>query len=250
MIKYKNKIPITLIIVVLVVLITFVAFIGLIPKHHPQCIKPPVYETNYTIEEHIARIKERIEYRVSENIAKHEIENIEVDIVYSLEDIPRFFVAEITFFEPRDVIYDKYFGFVSKTEGYTKYAHCVGYIDDDVYKGGIVRFSSDGFFSPGKSAYSLSEIKGKKYFAQIVINGLMSGVFIVESEGKKMKIFDERCLDSSNTSNKAIESHVCGQDDKEGKNCEEFGSFKYGEIDVEEFYDPKDIKTFYYDVIY
>lgn len=200
------------------------------------------YRIKYTPEEHIARIKERALIRFDEKIKTGEIENVDVDVVYGIDESLRFFVVEITYTEARLIKhFHKEGEYIRKKEEYSKYAHCVGYIEDDVYKNGLTTNEIGGLI-PGKSAYSISEIKGKKYYAQIEHDGQTSGVFIVESEGKKLKIFDEMCLYKTIAQEDSIEFHDCGQDYVGNESCEVYGSFKYSEIKKEDYLNPQYIQ--------
>ena len=139
----------------------------------------PKFETNYTVEEHIERIKAETEEVFSNEIENGVLVNYTVDIVHAFyDDDPEYFLVELEYaYEWR--------GKTDNGEPYglkytTKYRNLIGYISNDSYRvGGPI----PGIFKDGRSAYTLSGYKtAKKYYGALV--------FGVEKDGEILQIYE------------------------------------------------------------
>ncbi len=142
----------------------------------------PDFTTEYSIEEHIERIKTRTEEKYSAEIASGELLSFEVEILYAFYDNdPEYFMVEFTYATEREVKEWDYPQTVYKS----KYGHFIGYIQDDIYKIGIINYSGedDLYIMPGRSAYSICGYdNAKKYYG--------GGVQAVETDEGIMQIYD------------------------------------------------------------
>ena len=131
----------------------------------------PDYVTNYTVDEHIERIKARTREKYKTELESGVLVDFEVYILHAFyDDDPEYFLVE---FEYRDFITEEYQNYdfdETKEESEdnqryvtlsTKHMHTMGYILNDKYYNGLVSISTRF----GKSSYTLYGHKGsKKYF--------------------------------------------------------------------------------------
>ena len=90
----------------------------------------PDFETEYTVEEHVERIRKRTEERYAEEIESGELVDFEVEIVYAFyDDDPEYFLVEFEYAEEFWVRY----GDEKGTKYQTKYKHLIGFIQNDDY---------------------------------------------------------------------------------------------------------------------
>ena len=136
-----------------------------------------LFETAFTEEEHIQRIRERTNEKLAEDIEKGIIDTIDVEIVYSFwtED-PEYFLVEVKYNQWIEGYWPK--GSRDKQKYHTKDRYFFGMIYKDAYIG--LHETTD--FQDGKSIY---EVRGyssnKKYYG--------NSVFAVEQDGKIYQIF-------------------------------------------------------------
>ena len=155
--------------------------------------KHPKFKTEYTIEEHIARIEERTKERFEEEIASGELVSYSVDIVYAFYDNdPEYFLVEIEYANEWENLIDE--NLPEYGTYTTKYKHLIGYIENDMYLVGIKGYDSGTNelpFMDGKSSYSLYEQRyERKYYG--------AGVQGVLVNGKIVKTADWSCLEYGN----------------------------------------------------
>ena len=187
----------------------------------------PDFVTEYTIEEHIERIKQRTKERFANEISSGEIVNFTVDIVHAFyDDDPEYFLVEL---EYKDEWIGKYANeykwsniaglLPEKPEEYvyysTKYKHFLGKITNDWYHSGIwfyqkfntpwteevldeVWYMQESYvkaresykdveFMDGRSAYSLCGYGDAKKYYG-------SGIMAIEKDEQIIKLFDFDCL--------------------------------------------------------
>ncbi len=137
-----------------------------------------LFETAFTEEEHIQRIRERTNEKLAEDIEKGIIDTIDVEIVYSFctED-PEYFLVEVKYNQWIEGYWPKGSS-RNKQKYHTKDRYFFGMIYKDAYIG--LHETTD--FQDGKSIY---EVRGyssnKKYYG--------NSVFAVEQDGKIYQIF-------------------------------------------------------------
>ena len=131
----------------------------------------PDFVTEYTIEEHIERIKARTREKYKTELESGVLVDFEVYILHAFyDDDPEYFLVE---FEYRDFITEEYQNYdfdETKEESEdnqryvtlsTKHMHTMGYILNDKYYNGLVNISTRF----GKSSYTLyGHENSKKYF--------------------------------------------------------------------------------------
>ena len=138
--------------------------------------KPTIYASAYTIDEHIERlIRYTEDYHFYEEIESGEIVNYEVEVLYSFENHPKYYMIDIEYAEEKDFTY---LGF----ENYrSKYMHTVVQVIEDKYYFNRWNY---GWFLPGKNPYEYTgNVEGKKYFAEYV--------YAVEKDGEIVQIYKE-----------------------------------------------------------
>ena len=147
----------------------------------PHNYTHPEFQTEYTIDEHIDRIRERTMEKFSAEIEKGKIANIEVEILYAFYDNdPEYFMVQLQYtqdftgsyriFERKsDGRYDmQQFKFV---EYQTRYKHFIGFIENDEYYSCLPLYvpsyvNSGDIFMAGRNPYELSGYgDAKKYCA-------------------------------------------------------------------------------------
>ncbi len=157
------------------------------------------FKTEYTVEEHIARIEERTKERFEEEIASGELVSYNVDIVYAFYDNdPEYFLVELEYVNEWENLIDENspeYGTYT-----TKYKHLIGYIEEDNYWTGLPGYSIE--FMNGRSAYKLLGCeKSRKYYG--------GGVQAVERDGELIMIFDNDCLfNLDNSYGYTVEFHL------------------------------------------
>lgn len=135
------------------------------------------FQTEYTEEEHIARLTERTREKFATEIESGEIIDFEIEIVYSFYDhYPRYFLVQWEYVEE--------FTDVSHPESYeytSKYKHMLGLIKNDQYYTDIW-----GYFAGDKGGVSpydyLGHSDAKKYYGT-------GGVFGVETDEGILQIY-------------------------------------------------------------
>ncbi len=141
----------------------------------PIDIKPYVFSTNYTIEEHIERIKERTLEVFEAEILNEEYKDCKVDIVYSIRNnLPELFVVEVEFTHQKE-----YFRQGTLPQEYhyysTEYVHMIGRIKEDeyycVYDVPFGGYASNAFWA-GRSPYSYKGYWDKKKYYGSVLYGV------------------------------------------------------------------------------
>ncbi len=129
-------------------------------------IFPLEFQTAYTKEEHIQRIKAITEERFAKSLKSGRIVHIYVDIVHAFyDDDPEYFLVELEFAENFRYEYehDEEMGAIEQEE---RYQHVIGYIENDEYYCAQNK-ENYGYseFRIGKSAYTYyGYTDAKKYF--------------------------------------------------------------------------------------
>lgn len=107
--------------------------------------KHPDFQTEYTIEEHIGRIRARTEEHFVEEIEKGEIVNIEIEILYAFYDNdPEYFMVELEYAKEfaGEYTYRDDYGIESLVPYTTKYKHFIGFIENDEYYARVRAYTS------------------------------------------------------------------------------------------------------------
>lgn len=150
----------------------------------------PDFSTEYTIEEHVQRIKDRTEEIFQVDMQSGEIVDYSVEIVYAFYDEdPEYFLVEIEYAnEWRGVYHTNYPRYDDDTpteiEYTTRYKHLIGFIENDTYKTGLNGYfgQDKAAFKDGKSCYNLLGFSNnKKYYG--------ASIFAVESNGEILRIY-------------------------------------------------------------
>lgn len=146
----------------------------------------PDFVTQYTVEEHEQRIAERTEKRFAREIANGVIVDYKVEILYAFyDDDPEYFMVELEYRREWEDSYecDDYTNstFYGKDIVYTtKYRHIIGYISNDNYMTGLLRYDE---FEYGRSSYTKAGYEyAKKYYG--------GGVHAVEKDGQKITVYE------------------------------------------------------------
>ena len=140
-----------------------------------------VFETDYTENEHIQRIKEKTQERLASDFQAEKIKNYSVEILYSFyTDDPEWFLIEIEYKEAFDGEIDSMSSNAPCGESYTtRFKHIVGRIYCDKYY--VVAWNNMDFVD-GQSPYTVLGYNGyKKYYTL--------GQFAVEKDGKVLSVF-------------------------------------------------------------
>lgn len=150
----------------------------------------PNFSTEYTIDEHVQRIKDRTEGIFQDEIQSGAIVDYSVEIVYAFYDEdPEYFLVEIEYANEWDGVYHtNYPRYDDDTpmdvEYTTRYKHLIGFIENDTYKTGLHGYfgKDKAAFKDGKSCYDLLGYAGnKKYYG--------ASMFAVESNGGIVRIY-------------------------------------------------------------
>ena len=138
--------------------------------------EPTTYTSAYTVEEHIDRLIDYTEnYHFYEEIENGEIVNYEVEVLYSFENHPKYYMIDIEYAEEKD------FTARGFADCKSKYMHTVVQVIDDKY---YFNEWSYFWFLPGKNPYEYTgNDAGKKYFAEYV--------YAVEKDGERVQIYKE-----------------------------------------------------------
>ena len=140
----------------------------------PHNYTHPEFQTEYTIDEHIDRIRERTMEKFSAEIEKGKIANIEVEILYAFYDNdPEYFMVQLQYTQDFTGSYrvkDESGRRVLKTYA-TRYKHFIGFIENDEYYVRVRLYSGYGEnskriakFIDGRNPYELSGYgDAKKY---------------------------------------------------------------------------------------
>lgn len=151
----------------------------------------PDFETEYTVEEHVERIRKRTEERYAEEIESGELVHFEVEIVYAFyDDDPEYFLVEFEYAEEtiplifKETHIPPTYETEIKVFQYTKYKHLIGFIHRDKYYTGLYDYIRDPM--EGRSIFDLCGYSNaKKYYG--------NGVQAVEIEnGEILRLFS-RC---------------------------------------------------------
>ncbi len=138
--------------------------------------KPTSYVSAYTIDEHIERlIRYTEDYHFYEEIEIREIVNYEVEVVYSFENHPKYYMIDIEYAEEKDFTARGFADYKSK------YMHTIVQVIDDKYYFNQWRYS---WFLPGKNPYDYTgNVSEKKYFEE--------HIYAVEKDGAIVQIYKE-----------------------------------------------------------
>ena len=169
------------IMVIIIVIISLCwPFLSFVQCQKVNRYKHPDFQTNYSGQEHIERIEERIRERYSVMFEYYIYKDVDVYLLHSLfDDDQEYFIVEISFYSPvtrsfENPNYDK--GKPLSEENLERISYttdrmyCVGYIRNDVYYRNAFRY--------GKSSYTLYGFEDqKKYYGGgyecVMIDGKM-----------------------------------------------------------------------------
>lgn len=154
----------------------------------------PEFITNYTIDEHVERIKERTAEKFEQEITSGEIIGVHIEIVHAFYDNdPEYFLVELEFAQE---IMNRYVYEDDKCfEVSTKYKHVIGFIENDNYYIGLQGYDRTlnnhdeklyGFVNGESSYHYYGYMAGKKYYGALV-----QGVMV---ENQIMQLADIDCL--------------------------------------------------------
>lgn len=135
----------------------------------------------YTPEEHIARIRDLTDKRFQYHLENMLIENIYVDIIYSLyTEKPLYFLVEIEYKEA--IVYGTYCQDNKNIDYSTKYKHVIGYIENNNYYLGLQDIGVD--FIKCRSPYTYYEhFVNKKYYGDgvyaVKYNDSINAIFTI-----------------------------------------------------------------------
>ena len=167
----------------------------------------PVFQTEYTQEEHIQRINQQTEAIFAEEINSGKLLKYNVEILYAYYDNdPEYFLVELEYVDECIEVICENPDYLSGTENQepkyiyhtTKYQHFIGFIEDDVYKTGIPYYDSGSrnpkdCFMPGRSAYALyTDGKGVQY-GKKYYGGRVQGI---ERNGEIIIVAGMNCYDN------------------------------------------------------
>lgn len=147
------------------------------------------YKTQYSEEEHIQRISEQVEERFYNDLQSGEIVNYQVELIHSfISDDPRFFMLQFEYAEEFEREYKNPAYHYSSASDLPKtitrrmkHRYIIGYIQDEEYRVGLAGFCA--ILQDGKNPYEVfGHNNAKKYFGR--------GVYAVEIEGKRLRIFE------------------------------------------------------------
>lgn len=105
----------------------------------------PNFQTEYTVEEHIERIRARTENNFFAEISKGEIVNMEIEILYAFYDNdPEYFMVELEYAKEfaGEYTYRDDYGMESPVLYTTKYKHFIGFIENDEYYARVRAYTS------------------------------------------------------------------------------------------------------------
>ncbi len=150
----------------------------------------PDFSTEYTIDEHVQKIKEKTEEIFQGDIQSGAIVDYSVEIVYAFCDRdPEYFLVEIEYANEWNGVYRTNYpryddDTPTEIEYTTRYKHLIGFIENDTYKTGLNGYfgKNEAAFKDGKSCYALlGYSNNKKYYG--------ASVFGVESNGEILRIY-------------------------------------------------------------
>ena len=115
----------------------------------------PIFKTEYTEEEHIARLSARTEERFASEIESGEIVDFEIEIVYAFYDNdPEYFLVTLEYAEE----------FFIAEEKATKYKYTIGIIVQDEYRYCSLEGYINGFKDGPSPYHYLGYENAKKYY--------------------------------------------------------------------------------------
>ncbi len=121
----------------------------------------PKFKTEYTVEEHLERLKDLTEKRFEDSLKNRRIVNYDVEILYAFYDEdPEYFLVELEYAEEWETTYK---GLPKSVIKYTtNRKHLIGFIYKDNYYMGLDGYSD---FQDGISAYTyLGYCEDRKYY--------------------------------------------------------------------------------------
>ncbi len=166
----KKKIKIlSLILSTIFLLCTF--FACELPKITGDKIEGPEPSTTYTEEEQVERILKRTEEKFARDIETGKLIDIHVEIVYSFDNKPKFFLVQL-YYEPIRAQYEEQAG--------ADYAYIIGYMHYDKLRTGLPYYDD---FIKSRNPYLLAGYENyKKYYG--------GGVHAIEKNGQMIQIFE------------------------------------------------------------
>ena len=165
----------------------------------------PEWETQYTVEEHEQRIRQKTQEIFEEQIANGEIVNYQVEILYAFYDnAPEFFLVQLEYSYERPVKGKDENG--NDTWHDTKYSHLIGCTVSDKYyllnAYYAVGYDAETWFMPGRNMYEVCGYQNeKKYFGTYDVQA-------VEVDGRMIELVGKDCYQNGDCT--ALEFHAHG----------------------------------------
>ena len=149
-------------------------FVGSSCAEEPSTTPENIWTTAYTEEEHIERLEIELTY-YWQAVEKGAV--IDVDIVYSFDNLPKYFLVTVQFAESqRPTIYTH-----TENPYEVKQTYIIGSIKDDKYYYGTTFINSK--YIPGPSPWHyLGYENAKKYFGKYI--------FAIEQDGELLQIYE------------------------------------------------------------
>lgn len=205
---------------IIIVAIICCLFVGCTQKLGGNYIHPD-FSTDYSIEEHVERIKERTKQVFQDDIQSGAIIDYSVEIVYAYYDEdPEYFLVEIEYANDWNGEYHTNYPryddeTLTKIEYTTKYKHLIGFIENDMYKTGLRGYfgQDKAAFKDGKSCYELlGYANDKKYYGAGVFavrkNDEMMRIYYSLAQGPVGLLWQEECFDIATLSEKQQKQYM------------------------------------------
>ncbi len=194
--------------------------------------KHPDFQTEYTIEEHIDRIRARTEENFSKEIQVGKIVNIEIEILYAFYDSdPEYFMVELEYAKEfaGEYTYRDDYWMETPVSYTTKYKHFIGFIENDKYYARVRAYTSYSDepidkFVDGRNPYALCGYDDLKKYANC------QSYCAVQTDEGVLQIFTSpnSCRVEFDMDEKRFEQRIISEKEQKGlMKYPHFANFRY-----------------------